>query len=138
MPKGLIIAIAAAATLVCGAQSGPTIRINADKAPANSGKQMYNSYCASCHGLDGRGNGPVAAELKTRPTDLTRLAEKNQGKYPSVHVFEALQRGGSVPAHGTADMPVWGPIFDTMDANSRLRVLRISNLTEYLKSIQAK
>ncbi|HEX8711472.1 MAG TPA: c-type cytochrome [Terracidiphilus sp.] len=141
MPKGLFFAtfaLSAAATLVCAAQSGAVKEIHVGNAPADSGRQMYASYCASCHGMDGRGNGPVAADLKTQPTDLTQLARRNHGKYPDVRVISVLKQGTSVPAHGNAVMPVWGPILNATDANSRLSALRISNLSGYLESIQAK
>jgi mono/diheme cytochrome c family protein len=139
MPKGLFFAtfaLSAAATLVCAAQSGAVKEIQVGSVPANSGKQMYASYCASCHGAEGRGNGPVAAELKAQPTDLTQLAKRNHGKYPDMRVISVLKQGTSVPAHGNAVMPVWGPIFNATDANSRLSALRVSNLAKYLESIQ--
>lgn len=107
--------------------------------PASSGKQMYMSYCASCHGVDGRGNGPVASSLKTQPADLTLLRKNNKGRYPSDHVTTVLQSGTSVPAHGTSSMPVWGTIFAQLDGGqqSLTKRLRIANLAEYLKTIQA-
>jgi mono/diheme cytochrome c family protein len=73
-----------------------------------SGEEMYVNYCAVCHGKDGRGTGPAVSALKVPPTDLTTLAEKNGGKYPSMHVSTVLRGEADVPAHGTKDMPVWG------------------------------
>lgn len=106
--------------------------------PAN-GKQMYGNYCAPCHGRDGKGNGPVASSLRQRPTDLTLLARNNHGKFPDAHVASVLHFGSDNPAHGTAEMPVWGPILGSMDkGNAQLRMLRVTNLCSYLKTLQQK
>ena len=104
-----------------------------------SGKQMYASYCAPCHGVDGRGQGPVAPALKTQPEDLTVLSRINHGKFPDAHVVSVLQNGADIPSHGSPEMPVWGPILGKMNqANPQERLLRVSNLSRYLESIQAK
>ena len=105
---------------------------------AASGEEMYKSYCASCHGPRGKGDGPAASAFKTAPSDLTMLAKKNNGKFPDDKVKTVLRNGVS-PAHGSAEMPVWGPVFSAVSQNSQQIVtLRISNLTDYLQSIQAK
>lgn len=104
-----------------------------------SGKLMYTSYCAPCHGAEGRGNGPVAGSLRTLPTDLTGLAKANHGKYPETHIVSVLQFGTEVRAHGSAEMPVWGTIFGKMSKpNSQEKYLRTSNLSRYLESLQVK
>jgi mono/diheme cytochrome c family protein len=104
-----------------------------------SGKQMYTSYCAPCHGTDGRGHGPAASALKSQPTDLTELTKNNHGKYPDTHVAAVLQFGSEIQAHGTAQMPVWGPILGNMNrTNSQERLLRISNLSHYLETLQGR
>ena len=107
--------------------------------PASDGRQMYMSYCASCHGVDGRGSGPVASSLKTPPSDLTALSKNHNGEYPSNYVISVLQSGISAPAHGTTAMPVWGSIFAQLDGGqtSLTKTLRISNLNAYLRKIQA-
>ena len=105
----------------------------------SSGKEMYVSYCASCHGVDGKGDGPAAPALKAAPTNLTTLAVKNSGTFPAAHVATKIQGGAMIPAHGSKEMPVWGPIFMTMAGHSTAQVeLRIRNLTNYLGSIQVK
>ena len=104
-----------------------------------AGKEMYNSYCASCHGVDGKGDGPAAPALKAVPTNLTTLALKNGGTFPAAHVATEIQGGAVTPAHGSKEMPVWGPIFMTIGGHSAAQVqLRIRNLTNYLESIQVK
>jgi mono/diheme cytochrome c family protein len=105
-----------------------------------SGKQMYTTYCAVCHGADGRGNGPAAVALKEHPTDLVQLAKDNGGKFPGAHVYAVLQFGMETPAHGSKDMPVWGPALRSLDQGGPAPDMeehqRIANLTSYLKSLQ--
>ena len=73
-----------------------------------SAQEMYTAYCAVCHGIDAKGRGPAADALKVPPSDLTTLAKRNGGKYPSDHVTNAIQGNLYVPAHGSREMPVWG------------------------------
>jgi mono/diheme cytochrome c family protein len=103
-----------------------------------SGEEMYTTYCAACHGLDGKGGGPAAAALKTQPANLTQLTVKNDGTFPERHVAETLL-AGNVVAHGSTQMPVWGDLFTSLDAGKRtITQMRVANLTSYIKSIQAK
>ncbi|MBZ5685484.1 MAG: cytochrome c [Acidobacteriia bacterium] len=76
-----------------------------------SGPKMFKAYCAVCHGIDGRGNGPAAEALKVPPSDLTALAKRNAGKYPSDHVTSAIRGELHLPPHGSKEMPVWGALF---------------------------
>jgi mono/diheme cytochrome c family protein len=104
-----------------------------------SGKEMFNSYCASCHGKDAKGNGPAAAALKQPPANLTELAKENGGKFPDLKVIAVLRGEATVAAHGSQEMPVWGPIFGRMSQGRTAEVQqRITNLTDYLKTLQAK
>ncbi len=136
----LITALAAAFSLgmTCAGQTPGKIVIPVNKTSPVEGKQMYTSYCAPCHGADGKGHGPAAPALKIQPTDLTTLTRNNQGKFPDSHIVTVLQFGAHMPSHGSAEMPVWGPIFGNM-AHTNTAVekqQRISNLTQYLKTIQ--
>ena len=72
------------------------------------GKAEYLSSCASCHGIDGKGNGPVSADLKVHPSDLTVLAKKNNGVFPFNSVNDIIDGRKAVIAHGTRGMPIWG------------------------------
>jgi len=104
-----------------------------------SGKEMYTTYCAVCHGTDGKGGGPAASALKLPPTDLTQLSKKNGGKYPALKVTSAIRGEGDVPAHGSKDMPVWGSLFWNMSHGHEGEVQqRVANLTKYIESLQAK
>ena len=118
------------------------IVVPVSEAPANNGKQMYVNFCAPCHGADGKGQGPVAAALKQQPANLTLLSKKNGGNFPEAHVVSVLQFGSANPAHGTAQMPVWGPTLGRMNPasmpQSDARSLRINNLVLYLRSLQEK
>lgn len=105
----------------------------------SSGKAMFTSYCAACHGPAGKGDGPAASELKAAPADLTQLAKNNNGKFPADHMRSILDFGTRAPAHGTSDMPVWGTLFRALDQNDQMKVnLRIQNLIDYVKTLQAK
>ncbi len=72
------------------------------------GKMEYQSSCAACHGMDGKGNGPVSEELKSRPVDLTLLAKKNNGVFPISKLNEVIDGTRQTRAHGNSEMPIWG------------------------------
>jgi mono/diheme cytochrome c family protein len=134
--------LAMTATLVASvgfaSQSNTNVTIPVKYTSPSSGKQMYVNYCAPCHGVDGRGSGPVASALKVKPADLTTLNRNHQGRYPESHVATVLQ-SGAIASHGSAQMPVWGPILGSMNgASPQDRPLRISNLSRYLETLQAK
>lgn len=106
---------------------------------AASGKEMYTSYCAVCHGADGTGGGPAAGALKTAPADLTMLSKSNGGKFPALKVASVLQGTAALPAHGSQEMPMWGPLFRIVSGGHEAELrLRISNVTGYVESLQAK
>jgi len=102
------------------------------------GPLLYRNYCATCHGMAGKGNGPAAPALKTPPPDLTVLAKNNNGTFPQLKVINILENGTDLAAHGSKEMPIWGPVFRSMGPDRNLGHLRQVNLTEYLKSIQEK
>jgi hypothetical protein len=102
-----------------------------------SGETMYKQYCSACHGLDGKGGGPVVSMLKAPPPDLTTLAKRHGGKFPYEYVSSVLRFGPGVSAHGSADMPTWGPIFNFLEKYNEGAVQqRIKNLMGYLVSLQ--
>lgn len=106
---------------------------------AASGQEMFTSYCAVCHGADAKGNGPAQSALKVPATDLTTLAQKNGGKYPGLHVSSVLRGEAELAAHGSKDMPVWGPLFRNLSQGHDSEVQqRIANINEYIESLQKK
>lgn len=124
-----------------------TLMLNAQKVKrttvvptsASSGQQMFNEYCAVCHGTDGKGKGPASGAMKAMPSDLTHLTAQNSGKFPENKVYGAIRGDVDMPAHGSKDMPVWGNVFQEMaHGNSAEVQLRISNLTHYISGLQAK
>lgn len=138
----LSVALLSSATLFAAQQneSQPTIKPVPIKPTSSvSGADMFKQYCAVCHGTDGKGNGPAAAALKVPPSDLTTLAKENKGKFPDAHVAAILHGSGSVTAHGSTDMPVWGPLFKSLNrGNPMEEQQRVSNLTRYLETMQVK
>lgn len=133
-----------AATSLCLAQQATQTKPEVKKEPikqtsAASGKEMYAQYCAACHGADGKGGGPAAPAMKVPPTDLTQLAKTHGGKYPADMVAGTLRFGSGPGAHGSADMPVWGPLFRSLDKyHDSVVQQRISNLVNYIETLQAK
>lgn len=104
------------------------------------GRDLFEFYCASCHGRDAKGNGPVAASLKIAPSDLQQLARRNGGEFPRTRVEQFVTNGGDAlaPSHGKSDMPVWGPVFRGLDPSDTLVSVRIENVVRYLESIQVR
>ena len=127
------------ATIAMAQDSSKTIK----KAPikvtsAASGEEMFNTYCAVCHGKFGKGDGPAASEFKTPPANLSLLAKNNNGTFPAAYVSEVILTGPrDAKAHGSKDMPVWGRLFASMGDDATVK-LRIHNLSNYIESLQAK
>jgi mono/diheme cytochrome c family protein len=135
----LLAAVLAMFALPMLAQQKEITHVPVKPTSAASGMEMYNTYCAVCHGKDGKGNGPAAEALKVPPTDLTTLSEKNGGKFPQEHVASSIRGDLNLPAHGSKDMPIWGNLFWHMSQGHAAEVqLRVSNLTKYVDSLQKK
>ena len=122
------------------AQNKPTIKsVPAGQSDPTSGKSMFVSYCAACHGKDAKGAGPAAQALRKTPTDLTILARKNSGKFPAVAVKNIIMGDPlASAAHGSKEMPVWGDIFRSLSSNESISKMRIHNLVSYIESLQSK
>lgn len=120
------------------------------------GKLEFQSSCASCHGADAKGKGPVSDQLKVPPPDLTILAKNNNGVFPTNTVYETIDGRKTISAHGTREMPIWGerfnpimnlphivdPPYDALDPSRELREVvvrtRILAIIDYLSRIQQK
>jgi|SRR5579863_1398831 len=103
------------------------------------GPALYQNYCASCHGKDGKGRGAMAKLLKVPPADLTRIAARNGGKFPLMHIERIISgEDQEASGHGMREMPVWGSIFSEVTRDQDLGRVRIDNLARYLRDIQTK
>ena len=130
--------VVCAGTLI--AQNQPGIRrTTIEPTSASSGEEMYTTYCAVCHGKDGKGGGPAARALTKQPPDLTQLAKSNGGKYPTTRIYASISGEFDTPAHGSRDMPIWGAIFRASGSNKdAVAKLRVTNLTKHIEKLQEK
>jgi len=116
---------------------------------AQKGKTDFEQYCASCHGILGLGNGPVASELTKQPINLTLLAHNNGGTFDHAKVKKMVDGRKMPRAHGSAQMPVWGQWFsyqataggllqEDRKAIEKQVTERLDNLVTYLEGMQKK
>ena len=105
--------------------------------PSEWGQELFSLYCVACHGLSGRGKGPVAPALKTPPPDLTLLSKNHDGEFPRSSVIQFITGDTAIAAHGTREMPVWGAIFRSQGGTYTERA-KTQALTDYIESIQKK
>ncbi len=108
--------------------------------PSLAGRDNFDVYCSGCHGVDGRGNGPLAARMSPRPSDLTLLARAHGGVFPGERIMALLRSGepgGHRAGQRSTDMPNWWPIFTGLDPSDVRTAHRIANLIEYIESLQA-
>lgn len=116
-------------------QPPPKVKVEPAKpVNASDAKGMFKSYCAPCHGVSGKGDGPAAAALNPKPADLTQFAKRRGGTFSAKDFEDKVNGMAMAPAHGSTEMPVWGPIFRQM-GNEQLRV---ANLRKYVESLQVR
>ena len=113
------------------AQQEPTPLIRSVEGP-----ELFRAYCASCHGVAATGRGPAAPALKAQVADLTVLARNNRGQFPAAYVREMIVGDKVVAAHGSREMPIWGPVFHQIESDVDRGNVRLENLVKYLESIQ--
>jgi len=136
--RSSLLAAAVVTSLVAACASAPPPQREVAKM---SGLEMYQQFCASCHGTGGEGDGPVAPLVKIHVPDLTRIAQRDGGEFPAEDVRRTIDGRFERPAHGPRDMPVWGWQFynstSLKDPEERARVdALIGRLVDYLRSIQ--
>jgi mono/diheme cytochrome c family protein len=126
-----LLAVAAAGLAGAAPQGSPPAQV--------SGPYVYKTYCAACHGAAGRGDGPLADQLRYRPADLTALAKRNGGEFPTDLVVRIVDGRKPVKGHGGPDMPVWGDAFRNVDTSfdEAAAQEKIRAVVDHLKSIQA-
>ena len=111
----------------------------AGEAKAAEGREMFLRFCASCHGKDGKGEGPAAVAMKTRPSDLTSISRRHGGKYPTGYVGALLKFGRNLASHGSEEMPVWGSRFKTLDpVGDPTGQKHVDSVVAYIESLQVK
>jgi hypothetical protein len=121
------------------AQSQPPNQESVRLIDSIQGPALYKAYCAVCHGSDGKGGGPMAQSLKIRPSDLTRISARNGGSFPLARISKIISGEEQVPAaHGTREMPLWGPIFSQVAWDMDLGRVRVDNLARHLRDMQGK
>jgi mono/diheme cytochrome c family protein len=96
--------------MITGLTAGFAAAVKAED--VDIGKSEFQSSCASCHGTDAKGKGPVSEQLKGSPADLTMLARKNNGVFPKDAVYETIEGVKTTPTHGPREMPIWGERFN--------------------------
>lgn len=133
MPRTLAVAALLAAAPLLQANAAQTL-------PDMTGEQLFQRFCASCHGLSASGNGPVAPYLTVPVPDLTLLAKRANGSFPAASVREIIDGRAVLPAHGTRPMPVWGYELEAQippdQPGREVAQGLIDRLVEYLDSIQ--
>lgn len=110
-----------------------------DAEAAARGKTTFRIYCSNCHGATAKGDGKLAELLKTRPADLTKIAQRNGGTFPDEVIHRVIDGREPVEGHGRKEMPVWGLTFQdpARDSGQEDEVReRINDLVAFLKSIQ--
>jgi mono/diheme cytochrome c family protein len=131
LDRSLVTLLAVAGLLGCSARSDHDVR---------DGAELYRVHCASCHGADARGKGPVAPILAVEVPDLTRIAARHQGTFPREEIFKAIDGQSGLVAHGPRHMPVWGYEFFGSGSDDELAhgqaTERIEQLVAYLGTLQ--
>jgi mono/diheme cytochrome c family protein len=135
LPFLLVLSFILAVSVTAFSQAKPQIKMGAvkDISPTD-GKAMFQGYCAPCHGMSGKGDGPAAKALAPKPANLTEFAKRRDGKFSDRDFEDKLNGVGMAPAHGSSDMPVWGPVFRQLGNEQ----LRMANLRTYVQSLQVK
>jgi len=135
--RGALVAALALVVLACRESVPP-------EPPPVTGSGLFLRHCASCHGVSGKGDGPLAATLKVAPSDLTTLALRNGGRFDEAAVMAVIDGRRDVAAHGPRDMPVWGAVFsEQVEASGKgwpeyTALLHARSLVDYLASIQER
>jgi mono/diheme cytochrome c family protein len=107
---------------------------------STTGGEIYRTYCASCHGTAALGDGPLASAMTKKPANLTEIAKRNGGQFPSELVFKTIDGRQPIRGHGGPDMPVWGDAFAKsreIGDTDRVKAV-IQSLVDYLDGLQLR
>jgi mono/diheme cytochrome c family protein len=106
----------------------------------STGEENFMRYCAACHGVSGRGDGPVSSAIFKKVPDLTQIAARNSGEFPRQQITNAIDGRWEIDAHGSRTMPVWGYEFWITSGAGEFSDLGVatmlSGLVDYLESLQ--
>jgi mono/diheme cytochrome c family protein len=138
MSRYLLIALALGGSLAANAQQKVIKQVPARMIASTEGVDLFKEYCAVCHGVAAKGDGPAASALKKHPSDLTQLARKNGGKFPTLAVQTSIKGSNAILEHGTAEMPMWGSVFSQNGQQKDLGDIRQMALLKYVEALQAK
>jgi mono/diheme cytochrome c family protein len=132
---GRLVAVSVPALIVAG------LVASAAQPAGPDGARLYRSYCASCHGASGRGDGPMVQFLRVPPTDLTQLTSRHGGTFNEDEVARAIDGRIRIGSHGPSDMPVWGDAFSSSLARGSSELAyrdRVRAIVRYLASLQER
>lgn len=140
MPRLVLMTILLLAAVGAAArQEKAKVQPPASPAKVAAGRETFLKFCASCHGTNGHGDGPVVFALQTPPPDLTTLAKRQGGKYPAGYVSAVINFGRSLSSHGSEDMPVWGSRFRNLDpVHDPAGHQHVDDLVSFIQSLQTK
>jgi mono/diheme cytochrome c family protein len=105
-----------------------------------TGREVFRTYCATCHGPEARGDGPLSGSMTRKPSNLTEIAQRNGGVFPADVVFRTIDGRQPLKGHGGPDMPVWGDVLSkSREAGDAERVRGvIQSLVDYLDTLQLR
>jgi mono/diheme cytochrome c family protein len=136
---GVVLVLIAGASGAQG-QTPPQVKqVPFDSILSVEGKDNFMAYCAVCHGADGRGHGPAAPALKGPIPDLTTIAKRQGNKFNATAILRVISGADRVPpAHGSIEMPIWGPLLRGPNPDTATATMRLRNLVTYVESLQAR
>ncbi len=136
---GVVAAVVLAVSLLAPVAASPAAAQDTGRQRV-TGAEIYRTYCATCHGPNGRGDGPLADSMRRKPADLTEIAKRNGGEYPSEVVYRTIDGKQPIRGHGGPDMPVWGDAFArSRDGGDAATVKeRIDTLVDFVRALQVK
>lgn len=109
---------------------------------AEEGAALYMDYCATCHGIDVDGNGPMAGVMMIKPDDLRQLSSGNEGVFPLERVIKRIDGRDPLVSHGSP-MPVYGDFFEGFDVAMKTHTGQpimtskpVADLVAFLKAVQ--
>jgi mono/diheme cytochrome c family protein len=131
------LVIAAAVLLLAAAPTRAEVPEKVDALAAGRGEIVFSRFCATCHGTQGDGKGPLSGELRTSVPDLRLLAARNSGNFPFEKVLKSIDGRQRIGAHGPSDMPAWGDALKNTDGRGDGTVEQaVANLAHYVWSLQ--